>query len=351
MIKIFTEVSHYDSSKRGFLNDILRPFLPTERLEEFGIDNGMIKLVVNIEDSDICLLPMAWNYYLKTNQTNKAEELIKKAQTGSKKILVSVMGDYFISLPNYDHIISMYCSTYYSKSTDQTFPLPVIIQDPLSFLELSAINFRNYNEEPSIGFCGHSDPNIVISSIKMAKLAWQNIRFNLDFSQYYPGPIIPPTYLRKKLLDIMDKTDKVRTEFIRRDRYQGGKSKVKNSFQRVRKEFYKNIENTDYTLCIRGTGNFSARFYETLALGRIPIFINTDCILPFNDVIDWKKHVVWIEQIEMSDIVTKILDFHIGLTQDAFISLQIKNRKIWEEYFSFSGFINNLTSYLIKKID
>ena len=288
MIKIFTEISHYDSSKRGFLNDILRPFLPTERLEEFGIDNGMIKLVDHIEDSDICLLPMAWNYYLNTNQINKAKELIKKAQTGSKKIIISVMGDYFISLPNLDHIIGMYCSTYLSKSTDKTFPLPVIIQDPFSFLELGAINLREFNKEPSVGFCGQSDPTIIISSIKMAKLAWQNIRFNLHLSQYYPGPIIPPTYLRKKLLDIMDKTDKVHTEFIRRDRYQAGESKKGNSFQRVRKEFYKNIDSTDYTLCIRGTGNFSARFYETLALGRIPIFINTDCMLPFNDMIDWK---------------------------------------------------------------
>ena len=74
-------------------------------------------------------------------------------------------------------------------------------------------------------------------------------------------------------------------------------------------------------------------------------------MLPFNDVIDWKKHVVWIEQIEISDIVTKILDFHIGLTQDSFVSLQIKNWKLWEEYFSFLGFINNLTSHLIKRID
>ena len=123
------------------------------------------------------------------------------------------------------------------------------------------------------------------------------------------------------------------------------------SFQRVRKEFYKNIENTDYTLCIRGTGNFSARFYETLALGRIPIFINTDCMLPFNDVIDWKKHVIWIEQREISEIATKIRNFHNGLTQDSFISLQIKNRKLWEEYFSFPGFIKNLTSHLIKRID
>ena len=30
-----------------------------------------------------------------------------------------------------------------------------------------------------------------------------------------------------------------------------------------------------YILCVRGAGNYSARFYEALALGRIPVLVNT----------------------------------------------------------------------------
>ena len=61
--------------------------------------------------------------------------------------------------------------------------------------------------------------------------------------------------------------------------------------------------------------------------------------------------IVYCYEQVFSDIATKILDFHNGLTQDSFASLQIKNRKLWEEYFSFSGFINNLTSHLIRRIN
>ena len=61
-------------------------------------------------------------------------------------------------------------------------------------------------------------------------------------------------------------------------------------------EFYENMVSSDYIVCVRGGGNFSVRLYETLAMGRIPIFINTDCLLPLNKSIDWKKHVVWIER-------------------------------------------------------
>ena len=67
----------------------------------------MIKLVETIEESDICLLPMDWHFYIKTNQTNIAEKFIRKAQNENKKIIVSVRGDYYASLPNYDNIIDM----------------------------------------------------------------------------------------------------------------------------------------------------------------------------------------------------------------------------------------------------
>ena len=83
MLKIYTDISYYQKSYRNFLCDILRPFLPKNRFSEFGIDDNIIKLVEHIEDSDICLLPMAWNYYLNTNQVDKAETFIQRAKKGN----------------------------------------------------------------------------------------------------------------------------------------------------------------------------------------------------------------------------------------------------------------------------
>ena len=272
--------------------------------------------------------------------------LIKKAVKYNKKILIWVTGDYYYSLPKYSHIIGLYTSPYLSKQDMSIISLPSIIEDPLHKLELGQINLRELKGVPSIGFCGQADTNKFTTLLKMFKLASQNIGYHTNLLKWYSGPIIPATYLRKIALDILDKRNDVHTQFIRRNRYQGGVAKNSTAFQKLKKDFYNNINSTDYTLCIRGTGNFYTRFYEALALGRIPIFVNTDCILPFSGIIDWKKHIVWIEETELSDITSKLLTFHALLTDESFKKLQKENREIWEKYFSFCGFIFQLYHFL-----
>src|SRR5690606_18408840 len=106
---------------------------------------------------------------------------------------------------------------------------------------------------------------------------------------------------------------------------------------------YNNLKDSDYVVCVRGAGNFSVRFYETLAMGRIPIFINTDCALPLEEKIDWKKHVVWVEYKERHKVVQKLMEFHSGLTEEDFIDLQLANRKLWEEKLRLGGFFKHYT--------
>jgi len=346
LINLYIGDFYYDSNYRPYLVDILKPFFPEKNLAKYHLTNIAFKIIQNRNESFFFLLPFCWNYYVETDTISVAARLIEEARENRKKILIWVTGDDYFSLPQFDNVIGLYTSPYKSRQNVRTIPLPVIIRDPLIFLELDTIKTRGYNETPSIGFCGQADPNLIISTIKMAELIWKKTKYKFHLSKCYPGTATPSTYLRKKVLDILDKTNTLHTEFIRRDRYQGGKSKKDDSYENLRKEFYCNIKNTDYTLCIRGTGNFSARFYETLALGRIPIFINTDCILPFNDVIDWKKHVIWIEQNEISEIETKILQFHHSLTEELFQKIQKENRMLWEKYFKFSGFYKELSILL-----
>ena len=73
-------------------------------------------------------------------------------------------------------------------------------------------------------------------------------------------------------------------------------------------EFISNIEASHFTLCDRGAGNFSIRFYQVLACGRIPALVDTGMMLPFENEIPWKSLVVWGKNAK--DLANNIIDFY-----------------------------------------
>ena len=102
---------------------------------------------------------------------------------------------------------------------------------------------------------------------------------------------------------------------------------------------------SDYVLCARGHGNYSIRFYETLSSGRIPVFINTDCVLPFEEWIDWKRYCVWVEEHEVARVAEKVAEFHDGLSDGEFRDRQRACRQLWSEWLSPLGFFTNFRRY------
>ena len=97
------------------------------------------------------------------------------------------------------------------------------------------------------------------------------MEYALGRAIYEPSPIIPATLLRAKALKKLTRDSRVETRFVVRRSYKAGAYTADRSHQTVI-DFYNNILNTDYTVCVRGYGNWSVRLYETLACGRIPIF-------------------------------------------------------------------------------
>ena len=203
MVLIYTDKSHYVSESRRYLIDLLRPFIPRNRFKEFEIDDSIISLTIDIKKCHFVVLPMAWNYYLVSNQKSKALDLIQLAKLSNKKIIICNRGDYFYLLPNYENIIGFMYSAFQSKSNNLTFALPVIIRDPLLTYNKDKIIVRRFQETPTVGFCGQTDPSILVSFFKSIKRMYQNFNYYRNSNGYFSDNVTPPTYMRKKILDIM----------------------------------------------------------------------------------------------------------------------------------------------------
>jgi hypothetical protein len=56
--------------------------------------------------------------------------------------------------------------------------------------------------------------------------------------------------------------------------------------------------------------------YEALALGRIPVFVDPDCILPFHDRIDWRSYAVWVDARDIRSVPHIVAELHARVELD-----------------------------------
>lgn len=345
MYKIYTEINNYNPKFRNELIDILKPFigksenfLDKEREKIYVISEKDMYFVNKIDDADLVILPWSWNYYHKFKITKEAIKFVKIAERIGKIVISWTSGDSGVRVPFFKNLIVLRPSGYRSKLPYTHQGLPVFISDPLNdFYKINTPILRNKGQSPIIGFCGQAIGTPIKYANDIFKNLNKNIQYYIGLTHEEPQTIYPSTLLRSKILKLLESDYRLVTNFIKRAKYRAGAVTNEERIKTM-KEYFDNMVNSDYIVCVRGGGNFSVRLYETLAMGRIPIFVNTDCLLPLQDKIDWKKHVVWVEKSDLNKIGDKVLEFHHQLTSENFIELQKKNRKLWEEKLRIGGF-------------
>lgn len=82
---------------------------------------------------------------------------------------------------------------------------------------------------------------------------------------------------RKGIIELLKKDKRFTTNFLERPYF---------AF-RDKEGYDDNILQSHFTICNRGAGNFSMRFYDTLSVGRVPVLIDTDLVFPFYNEIPW----------------------------------------------------------------
>lgn len=103
--------------------------------------------------------------------------------------------------------------------------------------------------------------------------------------------------------------------------------------------FIKNTRKCDYVLCIRGSGNYSGRFYMALSAGRIPVVVDTDIVIPFES----ELNIVKIPTNSIESIGDFILEHFNNTTDQEFQEMKLKNQDAYNRFLAPEKF---LTSFL-----
>ncbi len=345
MIRLFVPLKVY--RKRRHIFPLLKPFEKGEgysdssRVEQYGISENEIFFTDTMETSDYVVLSMSWNFYISEKKVSEAETVVQEAALQDKKVLSFMIGDFGVKVKDYDNLLVFRQSGEKSKLSVNHKGYPAFIEDPLvKNYNTTKIQIRPYNSNPTIGFCGQANASIGNALQEFAKTLGRNIKSGLGISNSPAQQLLSTSYLRASVLKNLEDAKGVETNFVYRKKYRAGAT-TERMRKRTTLEFYDNMQESDYIVCVRGAGNFSVRFYEALAMGRIPIFVDTDCLLPLNEIIDWEKHMIWLAYSDRNAVAEKVRQFHTNLSPQQFEVLQVQNRKLWEKKLNVGGFFKS----------
>ena len=332
------------------------------RFDRYVESGRRIFELIGIEEAQAAVLPFDWRCVEEDDYLTRvphpapegvslarqlADDLAAEAAAEKKALCAFFVHDDAARRVPLDNCLVFRPSLLRSTRLPNEFALPAWIIDDLDIAFGGEVPLRAKTATPTVGFCGYT-PHPVNTAPRGAK---ELLRSAVRMLRPRPAAGAAPEGFeaRTAALNSLSRSKRLRCEFVIRTLWWNGavtREGINDALARESRElFLANMLGSDYMLCARGVGNYSYRFYETLCCGRIPVFIDTDCVLPFEEWIDWKRYCVWVEEKDLPHIEDLVLDFHSRLTPRRFQELQRECRQLWVEWLSPQGFFTNFQRY------
>jgi hypothetical protein len=317
-----------------------------EFFSTYSYDTAHYELVESIATADFVLVPYRYNELLKKD-VELYNNIVKFAKDAGKPVLVDGTGDIEKRIQE-DHVYALRVGGYSFIKQKNDIQIPFYADDLLERYFDGKLKLRNKNEQPSVSFSAWAKVTPV-QRVKWFIKEFPDRLKGLFISRY--RAIKKGVLVRAKVVTVLQKNSKIATDFNIRSSYSGHKKTAEKDMKTLREEFVKNIHSNDYGLVVRGDANSSARFYEVLSLGRIPLFVDTACNLPLTDNVDYKEFCIFVDHMDIKNIDDILLKTHSQISSEKFIAMQRRAREVYEKYFRIDAFTEHLMYELKKKID
>jgi hypothetical protein len=320
--------------------------IQTAMFNQYNFDPDYYSVVDDPDTADYVFMPH--NYWtLLKKHPEIIKEHIKEAKKYNKPLLIDAIGDK-VDVINIPNSVTLRYSQYRNRLKDSDVVVPVFTEDLLASYENEKLTIRDKKERPSIGFAGWASlpffkyPKTHIKDLPLFLLGFITRKFNL----YRKG-----VFLRSIALKALESSRNIDTNFIYRKSFSGNVATAQKDIPTLRKEFVDNILNSDYVLCVKGDANQSTRFFETLSLGRIPLFVDTDIVLPLEGIIDYKDFCVFTNYRSMKKLPQILTDFHKNISPEKFRDMQKNAREAYDKYIRMDVYTKYLMDELKEKIE
>jgi hypothetical protein len=288
------------------------------------IKKEFFKISRRLENSDLVLVPHdAIHFFSDNDYLEYLNSLAKR-----KLVLYSDRGD-FPKKPKISNSIALRVALNPGENRKNKLVVPYNVES-LDFLP-----FREYQASPNISFVGYT-PRVSIGRILRTAI-------NTPLHPIEGNGAI----VRKLAIRDLRKTG-LSQNIIPRNFY-GVDNSEQDDLTEYRKEYLNVLSNSDYVLSPRGDANQSARFYETLSAGRIPILPNSEICLPKpvtrnTDSKCYFRSFTKIYPLTKSKELRNLLmnDWLSLSTSNFYRNRQVEIKTFFEKNLNFNTYLNSL---------
>lgn len=314
MLKVFVPESLPDVRQLPLLEDVRaddQRLFQHIRREEFA---GIIQSVPNVEEVMYLLVPH--NLGDLRGQAVYLDRVLGEARVAEKRAILFANQDDPSPIA-YSNTIVLRPSLYRSKRLPHEIVMPGQIED-LGSVHGHAPHAKG--ERPRVGFMGKA-------GFDSAKAALRYYVRNYFLRQ---GPEREGMYFRRRALGLLGRDARFDLTATARRHFSAHARTIEVPPEQARREYIESIKNCLFTLAPRGDGNYSLRFYETLSLGRIPVLIDTDMILPLEDRIAYDEFIVRVPSDQLAKLPDILFEFWQSHSEEELQIMQKKARRAFE---------------------
>lgn len=286
------------------------------------------EVVSDISAADFVAVPFEY-FDALTHAPEYLERVYARAQAARKKVLLFDYSDYVdrkIRIP--EHAILFRVSVYRHHKKQNELVMPYFVEDFGARYDFAP---KEKGESCVVGYCGQSQFGNAVKRFRaQVKQFLRSCALRLSFDAE-PAVHARGIFWRRRALDALAR-DGIHTAFIERSFYSLHRFGVPSGPQDIRREYAENLRTCDLALCVRGDSNASQRFYETFSACRIPLFLDTDCVLPLEEIIRYDEVLLRIPSREIETLAARVSMWWSEQTSDMFLAKETKARGIYEKY-------------------
>lgn len=316
------------------------PFLES-LFEHYSFDTRLYSITDDVKAADMVLMPYSHRTAL-VRCPDLIEECRETALALDIPFLIDGTGDIEYPVDAQNALVLRYGGYRFARKPNEIH-IPLYADDLLERFCGGDIHIRKKTQKPTVGFAGWTS----LTQFQKIKTTLKEIPtrsrclFDNRYCAYRKG-----IFFRQRAISELKQSELVELNSIERGSYSGHQSTAEKESHMLRSEFVQNLLQSDYGLDVRGDANASARLFEILSLGRIPIIIDTERNFPFSEKIDYRSFSFIIDFRDLDELPERLAEFHTGLTEETFENMQKMARYTYQNYFR----VDAMTTHIVEKL-